>query len=90
MARGSPLLVMLDLNEIQKLELSMTSKRKPGWIIASLDSPLWMFSYYHWQKSNKLFEMAYISRGGKTGKLINTTPHIISRYARILGEEGLL
>jgi hypothetical protein len=50
-----------------------------------------MFSYYHWQKSNKLFEMAfYISRGGKTGKLINTTPRVISRYARILDEEGLL
>jgi hypothetical protein len=87
----SPFLVMSDLNEIKKLERSLNLRRKPGWIIVSLDSPLWMFSYYQWQKSNKLFEMAsYVSRGGTTGKLITATPHVISRYARILDEEGLL
>jgi hypothetical protein len=87
----SPFLVMSDLNEIKKLERNFTLRRKPGWIIASLDSPLWMFSYYQWQKSNKLFEMAsYVSGGGTTSKLINTTPHVISRYARILYDEGLL
>jgi hypothetical protein len=87
----SPFLVMSDLHEIKKLERSLALKRKPGWIIASLDSPLWMFSYYQWERSNKLFDMAsYVSRGGATGKLINTTPHVISRYARILDKERLL
>lgn len=87
----SPFLVTSNLHQIKKIELSLALRRKPGWIIASLDSPLWMFSYYHWQKSNKLFKMAsYLFRGGITGKLINTTPHVISRYARILDEEGLL
>jgi len=87
----SPFLVMSDLDEIKKLEQKLYSRKKPGWIIASLDSPLWMFSFYHWQKSNKLFEMAaYVSQGGKTGKLISTTPHVISRYARVLEEKGLL
>jgi len=87
----SPFLVMSDLNEIEKLERNLALRRKPGWIIVSLDSPLWLFSYYQWQKSNELFEMAsYISRGGRTGKLISATPHIISRYARILDEKGKL
>jgi len=87
----SPFLVMSDLNEIKKIEHDLVSKGKPGWIIVSLDSPLWMFSYYQWQKSNTLFEtISYILHGGKTGKLINTTPHVISRYARILKEKGLI
>ena len=78
-------------NEIKKLESTLALTRKPGWIIISIDSPLWLFSYYQWQKSNKLFEMAsYTSRGGTTNKLINVTPHVISRYARILDEKGLL
>jgi hypothetical protein len=87
----SPFLVMSDLNEVKQLEHSLSLKKKSGWIIASLDSPLWLYSYYQWQKANKLFEMAsYTSRGGATGKLIPATPHVISRYARILAEEGLL
>jgi len=87
----SPFLVMSDLNEIKKIEHDLVSKGKPGWIIVSLDSPLWMFSYYQWQRSNTLFEtISYILHGGKTGKLINTTPHVISRYARILKEKGLI
>lgn len=87
----SPFLVMSNPREIKTIELRLTLMRKPGWIIAAFDSPLWMFSYYHWKKANKLFNVAsYILRGGITGKLINTTPHVISRYARVLDEKGLL
>jgi len=87
----TPFLVMSDLNEIKKFEKRLASRGKPGWIIAPLDSPLWLYSYYHWKNANKLFDMAsYVSRGGKTGKLISATPHVISRYARILDEKGLL
>jgi hypothetical protein len=87
----SPFLVMSNPREIKNIELRLTLMRKPGWIIAAFDSPLWMFSYYHWKKANKLFDVAsYILRGGITGKLINTTPHVISRYARVLDERGLL
>lgn len=87
----SPFLVMSDLNEIKNLEKRLCSSKKPGWIITSIDSPLWMFSYDHWQKSNKLFEIfSYVLHGGATGKLISATPHTISRYARLLEEEKLL
>lgn len=87
----SPFLVISNPREIKNIELRLALRRKPGWIIAAFDSPLWMFSYYHWKKANKLFNAAsYILRGGITGKLINATPHVISRYARILDEEGLL
>ena len=87
----SPFLVMSNPREIKNLEISLSITRKPGWIIAALDSPLWLFSFYYGEKSNKLFDIAsYILRGGITGKLVNTTPHVISRYARILDEKGLL
>jgi len=86
----SPFLVMSNLREIKDTELRLALMRKPGWIIAALDSPLWMFSYYHWEKANTLFNIAnYIVRGGITGKLINVTPHVISRYARILDEKRI-
>lgn len=87
----SPFLVMSDLNELKKLERSLALTRKSGWIIVTIDSPLWLFSYYQWRKSNALFDAAsYVSRGGTSDKLVSVTPHAISRYARILDDKGLL
>jgi hypothetical protein len=87
----SPFLVMSNPREIKNIELKLAAMRKPGWIIVALDSPLWMFSYYHWKKANTLFNIAnHILCGGITHRLINVTPHVISRYARILDEKKLL
>lgn len=87
----SPFNVMSNLSEIKRIEIDLTSKRKPGWIIVALDTPFWLFPYYRWEKSSKLFDIAsYILRGGVTGKLTNTTPHVISRYAKILDDKGFI
>lgn len=87
----SPFNVMSNLSEIKQIEIGLALKRKPGWIIVALDTPLWLFPYYRWEKSSKLFNFAsYILRGGVTGKLTNTTPHVISRYARILDDNGFI
>lgn len=87
----SPFIILTGLREIMTTEISLALRRKPGWILAAIDSPLWAFPYYRWKKSDKLFKIAsYISRGGITGKLVNTTPHVISRYARLLDDEDIL
>jgi len=87
----SPFNVMSNLFEIKRIEIGLTLKKKPGWIIVALDTPFWLFPYYRWEKSSKLFNFAsYILRCGLTGNLTNTTPHVISRYARILDEKGFI
>ena len=64
-------------------------RKKPGWVIAALDSPIWGFEYAPWESGNKLKEIAsYMTSGGNTGKLINVTPYTISRYARILNDQS--
>jgi hypothetical protein len=30
----------------------------------------------------------FLARGGDTGRLINVTPHVVARYARLLAEDG--
>lgn len=78
-----------DINEISLCEDRCIERKKPGWVIAALDSPIWGFEYAPWESGNKLKEIAsYMTSGGNTGKLINVTPYTISRYARILNDQS--
>lgn len=85
----SPFMATSNIDEIKTVKRKL--KGKPGWIIVVLDSPLWMFPYHHWEKGRTLLDLtSYITRDGETGKLVNTTPHVISRYARILDDMNVL
>jgi hypothetical protein len=63
-------------------------KMSPGWVIGTMDAPVVSFSPYIWKTGNKFGEIADWMM--KTKGVVNVLPHTISRYARILREEGLL
>jgi hypothetical protein len=87
----SPYIVIDSVKDIKLAEKRITNSRKPGWILSTIDSPLWLFSKPAWRYSSKLWDIInYIKNSGASNKLVNTTPHTISRYARILDEKGLL
>jgi len=78
-----------DLNEIDLCEDRCVEMKRPGWIIAALDSPIWGFEYAPWESGAELKRIAaYMTSTGNTGKLVNATPHTIARYARILADMG--
>ncbi|MGH2517160.1 MAG: hypothetical protein ACRDHP_16040, partial [Ktedonobacterales bacterium] len=40
-----------------------------------------------WRRSDDLYAIAeFVARGGASGRLLNVTPRVVARYARLLGE----
>lgn len=59
----------------------------PGWVIATLDAPVVSFLPYIWEKGNVFMQLV---REITSPHVINVTPHVIARYARILDGLGYL
>lgn len=80
-----------NLDDIINSEDIYREFKKPGWVLAALDSPIWGFEHAPWECGDKLKEISeYMTSGGNTGNLINTTPSVIARYAKIIDALGLL
>lgn len=63
----------------------------PGWLAGTIDSPLWVLSGETLERGSELYSIAHLaSSGGRSGRLVNVTPNVIARYARVLEERGLL
>jgi hypothetical protein len=63
----------------------------PGWLVGTIDSPLWAMSGEILERGSTLYRIARLaSAGGRSGRLVNVTPNVVARYARTLGEQGLL
>jgi hypothetical protein len=78
-----------DINEIDLCEDRCVEMKRPGWIIAALDSPVWGFESSVWEKGEDFRRIGeYMTSTGNTGKLMNVTPGVIARYARILADMG--
>ena len=66
-------------------------KRAPGWLVGTIDSPLWALSGEILERGSELYRIAELTaRGGSSGRLVNVTPRVIARYARVLDELGAL
>lgn len=86
----TPFETINDVSDLRRSEKMLLKRNKPGWIVSTVDSCLWTFSGEFWKRANKLYEIAqFCAKGGKSGKLINTKPITISRYARIITEEKI-
>ena len=59
----------------------------PGWVIATLDAPVVSFLAHIWEKGNVFAELVEQITGPD---VVNVTPHVIARYARVLEERGCL
>lgn len=77
------------VSDLKTSEKVLLNRKKPGWIVSTIDSCLWTFSGEFWKRADKLFEIAqFCANGGNSGDLINVKPFTISRYARIIAEEN--
>lgn len=81
----TPFYTISDLKDLTEAEERLSRSPGPGWLLSNIDACLWAFSMSHWERGAVLKTMAdYLRGGGRKGRLINTTPHVISRYARLL------
>ena len=60
-------------------------------LVGTIDSPLWALSGEILERGSELYRIAELTaRGGTSGRLVNVTPRVIARYARVLDELGAL
>lgn len=86
----SPFVDIRGLQDVLAAERRLVRRHRPGWLLSTLDTCLWTFSYHQWERGAELKEIAEtLVAGGETGELVNVTPRVVARYARILAEMGL-
>jgi hypothetical protein len=85
----SPFVDVRGIEDLLTAECRLLHCGRPGWLLGSLDACLWGFSYHQWERGAELKDMAQLLReGGESGRILNVTPEVLARYARILGVEG--
>ena len=76
------------LEDLRRAERRLLHQKRPGWLVGTLDTCLWAFTGPIWSHGVELRQMAeFLARGGDTGRLVNVTPHVVARYARLLEKE---
>jgi hypothetical protein len=87
----SPFYTVGSARDLKRAERRLIRAARPGWLVGTIDSPLWALSGELLEHGSGLYRMATLTaRGGASGLLVNTTPRVIARYARLLDDLGLL
>jgi hypothetical protein len=86
----TPFETINDASDLKKAEKIFMKRRKPGWIVSTIDSCLWTFSGEFWKRGSKLYDIArFCADGGASQNLINVKPFTVARYARIISEQNV-
>ncbi len=75
--------------DLHRAERRMLRSGRAGWVASTVDSPLFALSGEVWEHGARLHEIARsTAAGGRSGRLVNVTPHVVARYARLLRARG--
>ena len=87
----SPFYTVGSAQDLTRAEHRLLRAGRPGWLVGTIDAPLWALSGEILERGSDLLRIAkLVVRGGASGRLVNVTPNVIARYARILDEQGLV
>jgi hypothetical protein len=87
----SPFYTVGSAQDLARAERRLLRGGRPGWLVGTIDAPLWALSGEILERGCDLLRIARLMvRGGASGRLVNVTPNVIARYARILDEQGLV
>jgi hypothetical protein len=81
---ASPFLRVTTLETI----LETSPLLRPGWMIATFDTPVIAFDPYIWREGSRFMQV--VDWLLKPRGVLNVLPHTVARYARILKRRGLL
>jgi hypothetical protein len=86
----SPFYTLGSARDLRLPERRLLRSGRPGWLVGTIDSPLWALSGEVLEHGSTLYRVAALTaRGGTTGRLVNVLPRVIARYACVLGDLGL-
>jgi hypothetical protein len=81
----SPFYTLSGVRDLRRAERRLLRRAAPGWLVGTIDSPLWALSGEVLERGAELHRMAELTAGGGvSGRLVNVTPRVIARYARLL------
>ena len=85
----TPFYTVDGVSDLVTAEKRLTRSGEPGWLAGTIDSPLWLDSGELFARGAELFRMAeWLTAGGRTGRLVNATPGVVARYARLLDDRA--
>ena len=85
----TPFATVNTLADLEQAERRLLRQGRPGWLVGTLDTCLWTFTGPIWQRAGKLRAICdWMAGGGASGRLVNTTPRTVARYARLLALSG--
>jgi hypothetical protein len=71
--------------DIVRAERRLRRRARAGWLATTIDSPLFALSGEIWENGRRLHEIVRtVAGGGASGELVNATPDVVARYARLL------
>lgn len=83
----SPFYTVADARTLSLAERRLLARRRPGWLATTIDSPLFALPGEVWEHGARLHEIARaVAQGGRSGELVNVTPRVVARYARLLAD----
>jgi hypothetical protein len=81
----SPFYTVAAASDVAAAERSLLRRGGPGWLASTIDSPLFLLPGELLEHGSRLYELAeLVARGGRSGRLINVTPNVVARYARLV------
>ena len=81
----TPFETLNGVHDLRAAEKRLLRKRRPGWLVGTIDACLWAMSGEFWRGGRTLLEMArFAASGGDSADLVNVTPRVVARYARII------
>jgi hypothetical protein len=81
----SPFYTVSGARDLARAERRLLRSGEPGWLAGTIDSPLWLLPGELLERGSTLYRIAqFVAAGGRSGKLVNVTPNVIARYARLL------
>jgi hypothetical protein len=85
----SPFYTVGSIEGLLRAERRLRRHGEPGWLVTTIDSPLFALSGEVLEHGARLYEIAHAAaRGGASGELVNVTPNVVARYARLLATSG--
>lgn len=84
----SPFWTVSDVRQVRAAERRLTRTGRPGWLVSTVDTPLFALPGEVWEHGARLHAIAsYVAGPGRSGRLVNVTPRTVARYARLLADE---
>jgi hypothetical protein len=83
----SPFFTLGSHHDVRRAERRLLRAGRPSWLASTIDGVLWALSGEVWARGCQLHRIAsLVAQGGRSGELINVTPSVVARYARLLDD----